>query len=257
MSITHLKTVDKSNLIEFDPKLLRELDSDFGAADDVTAEDIQFPIISLQHATSKNVVSGTSRPGSIFHYGLNKVMPVPMNFIPLKFFKFWRLEDQRGNIQSQRPWQLNDVINFQRNDGSREVEVLIYYILTEDDLKLGNTLPARFSFRKSSLKVGKSIATQLHMLKSMGITPWKHFFKMNTKLITKGDNSFFTPEISVDTTTKVPTAHSIAAMQWGKNMQLIGFVKTLEKDILTNTEDDHQEEPLASAPSLDADYKGF
>lgn len=255
--ITHLKTVEKADLVEFDAKLLKELDSDYGAADDVTAEDIQFPIISLQHATSKKVVDGSSKPGSIFHYGLNKVMPSPMNFIPLKFFKFWRLEDHRGNIKSQRPWQLNDVVNYQRNDGFREVEVLIYYILTEDDLKVGSSLPARFSFRKTSLKVGKGIATQLHLFKSLGVTPWKHFFKMTTKLITKGDNSFFVPEITVDTSTKVPVAQAIAAMNWGKNMQLIGFVKTLEKDILTNQEDDHQEDETLVVTSADADYKGF
>lgn len=254
--IDQLKPI-KNEVVQYDPRLLQELESDFGAANDVTASDIQFPVISLQHATSKNVVSGESRPGSIYHYGLGKEMSRPMSFIPLKFFKFWRLEDNRGNIKSQRPWQLNDVINYQRNDGLKETEVLVYYILTEDDLLAGSTYPARFSFRKTSLKIGKSIATELHMLKSMGITPWKHYFKMSTKLITKGDNSFFVPEIIVDKTSKVPTALSIQAMQWGKNMQLIGFVKTLEKDILTHHDDEQAEEPLVDTSSPDSVYKGF
>lgn len=256
--MSNVQPIKQGELTEYDPKLLRELESDYGAAEDVTAEDIQFPIISLQHATSKKVVDGTARPGSIFHYGLNKVLPAPMSFIPLKFFKFWRLEDHRGNIKEQRPWQLNDVVNYQRNDGLREVEVLVYYILTDEDLKTPSSLPARFSFRKTSLKVGKGIATQLHLLKSMGITPWKHYFKMSTKLITKGDNSFFVPEITIDTTSKVPIPCSLQAMQWGKNMQLIGFVRTLEKDVLTNNEEDHLEETVASSPpAYSDDYRGF
>lgn len=249
---------ETNELANYNADLLKEMNESFGAATDVTAEDIQFPIVSLQHPMSKKVLEGVAKPGSIYHYSLEKEVGdknTSFFFIPIKFYKFFRVEDAKGVMKTQRPWKLGDVIDFSRADGYREVEMHVHYFVTKDDT--GSSMPCRFSFKRSSLPASRYISTQLNILKSEGIKPWDYFWKMTTKLTTKKDNTYYEPVILIDNKDKVPLDLQVHAFKWYKTMSATSYNEKVEKDIMTNEEEAVLEEQHPFVDKSDDIYRGF
>lgn len=223
------------------PELLQEMQNCYGAGDEVTAQDIIIPRISIQQAMSTLVQDEKARPGSIFNTLSETELGYkdkPMLFVPIRFVKHKTIK-QGQEIISVEPWLPTSTVDYNRTDGIKEYETFVYFIIPKVDLEAEFCMPARFTFISTSLSAGRRLSSEIARLKQLKIPSWGRYFSMGTKLEKKESNSWYAPEIKV--AEAVPMDLQAKAYLWYKTLTSFTTKENLEnivrEDVTSHAED--------------------
>lgn len=133
------------------------------------ASDIKLPLVLLMQNTSKWVNDDTARPGDIINSLSGEKLgdkTTPVEFIPLKFEKFWTvLTKEGGKFIKRMAFLENPVNNLEGitkdrdgNDVPAKFQLTYsYYVLVTKNAGEEMGLPGVLSFKSTSLSAGKTL----------------------------------------------------------------------------------------------------
>lgn len=140
----------------------------------VSASDTLIPKVLLMQSLSEYVVDEKAQPGDLVDSVSGEVLAAkgkPLEVIPISMFKNIVIEKFNGS-----KWEYETVVPFRAGDDKlpwefeengekfRRNTVLNFYVLRADQATAPDALPYVASFRRTSTKAGKTIAT--HFLKA-------------------------------------------------------------------------------------------
>lgn len=116
----------------------------------------------------------------------------PFLFVPIGTQKFWTVNKKAGaEFVEKIPWTTANQ-NLPREEGDL-IRYLTYevYILIPSKLKEGHTLPYVLSFRSTSQRAGRVLATKQFELAQMGLNFWDMQFELSVKEESNDKGDFF------------------------------------------------------------------
>lgn len=177
--------------------------------------DLFIPKIFLTQKMSEKCATGEAKYGEIRDNMNNKLLGSfqdPMEFLPLFYQRFWHV-DEKGQGRSSEKWEFskrvpvisdpssqdyNDNWKYFSEDGrTRNIRVLEVYVLLPEEVASGIILPYLLTFRSTSFKNGKKLATQMHMRSQAGIPVYESKFKLVCKEQTNDQGTFGVMDINM------------------------------------------------------------
>ncbi len=175
------------------PQTAGNMLTDMGAS----AQDIVVPRLLLMQNVSEMVGDDEAKMGDILNAQTNEViggLDKPVEIIPLKMFKTWRvldmtkkpakfLREEPMTAENEKdPWEFSEGGQERRRDYSIHFFVLVKKEVDEDE-----AFPCLVSFRRTSVKAGKHLATQLFKMAALGKPNW-----FRTAMLSVGKDKFET-----------------------------------------------------------------
>jgi|DEB0MinimDraft_10_1074344.scaffolds.fasta_scaffold70193_2 hypothetical protein len=145
----------------------------------VSANDIELPRIFAMQPQSPQVVDGDAKMGDFVSNMDNKVLgsiDKPMEFIPLSMYKVWHVFDSNGDLKEIEPFNAMNANRPYQDNGLTYSLVMNFYVLLP-----GEPLPFILGFKKTSLRAGKALATQILINQKMGKPPYGKVIKLTGK----------------------------------------------------------------------------
>lgn len=200
--------------------------SDFGFSN-LTQEDIMVPRLLAMQGMSEFVTEGKAKFGEIVDSLSEKVvggLDSPVEFIPVKLEKSWRVEKKEGNkwlvkrVEPVTPQNEGRGFNGKDDDGEevRFVRTLNFFVILPSDILDGSDLPYHLTFKSTSLRGGKKVITQIMRQMKMGKSPASAVFKLIPKKVSNDDGTFIVLETEVSRESKKPEVE--AANNWAKTL---------------------------------------
>jgi hypothetical protein len=151
----------------------------------VDATDIIIPKVLLMQAISQLVEQEKAKQGDFIH-SLDEVVigakeDKPVEFIPLGMFKTLQTyeDDKYVKTESLTPENANlpyeEVVNGVKVNRTKTMN---YYVIRPDDVENMSVFPMVITFKRTSLKGGKKLATKLMMLEEFGAEIYMKTFKL-------------------------------------------------------------------------------
>lgn len=144
----------------------------------------------------------------------------PFLFVPIGTQKFWAIHKKAGSEFIEKiPWTVANQ-GLVREEGDL-VRYLTYevYILIPSKIKEGHTLPYVLSFRSTSMRAGRVLATKQFEMASMGLNFWDMQFELSVKEDSNDKGDYFvqsvTPKGKSDTKTREEAAKWFKLMSSG------------------------------------------
>lgn len=206
--------------------------SAWGATPNISSNDVIIPRIMLMQAMTKRVVDGEAAFGE-FRESLNnellgkfdkgfEIVPFHMEKV---FVEYDASEDDKQFLRVVPITPMNEDLPYEDKEKSPEGKmieitrdrVMNFYCLRPEEIEIGGAIPYIVSFRRSSLKAGKKLATQMYLKNTAsGKTPAS---VVCTVLATKVQNDKGTFAVAdVITSRPTPDKYIIEAFKW---LQLI------------------------------------
>lgn len=167
---------------------LEALTKDNSLASGLDASDIMVPKILLMQAISGLVEDEKAKSGDFVH-SLDEVVigskdKEPIEFITLGMFKTIQTFEDDKYIKTE-PVTANNV-NLPYEEVVNGVKVnrtktMNYYVLRPVDIENMSVFPLVITFKRTSLKGGKKLATKLLMLEEFGAAPYAKTFNLMAK----------------------------------------------------------------------------
>lgn len=152
----------------------------------VEATDILIPMIFIMQPMSDRVTSGKNAFGEFVETGADKVMgkfEKGFDIIPIfleKVFSEYDVSDPKkkqwlktypvDHTNKNLPYEDEIVEAGKKIKISRDM-IMRFYVLVPDELALGGAIPYILPFRRTSMKAGKNLATQMSKNLEAGLTP--------------------------------------------------------------------------------------
>lgn len=144
---------------------------------DISAKDLEIPLLMLMQSTSEYVNDGKAKMGDIVHSQTQEVLggeDKPIDIVPLSVFKTLRTYDTSGTspkLLKVEPWTTkNDDIDFEGNEGAIPVKryhTYNYFVLLRSELGAG-AFPFVLRLKSSSSTAGRILATHFMKMQAMG-----------------------------------------------------------------------------------------
>ncbi len=192
----------------------------------VSLKDFVIPKIRAMQPMSEMVTQGDAKigdfrvTGSPKHYGS---IDQGLEFIPFKLEKVWHIFKSVNNdmkfshvepvtVENENlPWEY-DVGGVKH----RRDYTMNFYVLLAEDLKAGEaTLPHVLSFKRTSIKAGKQLYTQMYIQnRTVGLPPAAFVMKLGGKKVTNNKGTFIS--LTVSPVRKASSDELNSALQWFK-----------------------------------------
>ena len=137
----------------------------------ISPDDIVIPRLMLMQNTSEYVGDGKAKMGDIMNAQSMTVVGginTPVEIVPLKMFKTIRIYDVSQQppkfIRQEPATPATEKLPFEGNEGGVAVKRYLnlnFYILMKKDIDNDEAFPVVVSFKSTSLRAGKQLATQL------------------------------------------------------------------------------------------------
>ena len=182
-------------------------------SEDLSATGIIMPKLLLMQGLSKFVTEGEAAQGQIVNSLTKEVVGgitniktkagTAVDLVAFKAFKTWlEFEKENGEWVYKKGYPMTaDNVNFKQEEIINGVEIrrdrcLNYYCLQPSKVASGEALPVVVSFRRTSMKAGKKLATMAAELKALGGKPlaFKHF-SLSAVPLQKDDKTFWGFEV--------------------------------------------------------------
>lgn len=185
--------MSKKELVKQEENLPAMTLSDWGNEEAINLTHFSVPKVLIMQPMSDQVTAGDAKFGELrvsdsgrLVGGLDK----PMEFVPFKVEDQWIIfKPQNGKMEfdriekvtpenEARPWDDTDA------DGVaiRRDRSLVFYILLMEDLASGIALPHVISFKRTSMKAGKQLYTQMYITnRSANLPPAAYVMRLGVK----------------------------------------------------------------------------
>lgn len=206
----------------------------------ITANDIIIPKVLLMQAISQAVKDRKVFAGEFLHSIDEVKLDAPLEFIVLNYFKEILTFENKLYIKKE-PWSHQKEVDLVREETvagvviGRSISHNFTVILTKDIADM-TPFPMVISFKKTSVKAGKKLCTQLLMLEEFGAKPQDKTFNLSAKEESGDNGSYFVFEVSPGK--KTTDQEKDVAYRWAKRL-------TNVKVII----DDKDEETTSGSPS--------
>lgn len=148
----------------------------------IKASDLVVPRLRLIQSTSPEVADGKAKLGDIWNSQTHEVVgnfETPLEIIPLKMFKSWRVMDVSGkqakwvrdetvtSENESREWEgREDIVDKESGQEKKDCAVRYdftynFFILIKKEVDAGDGFPAVISMRRTSAMAGKHLSTHL------------------------------------------------------------------------------------------------
>lgn len=195
----------------FDPTCL-------GAAEEVSAKDIQIGRLAVMSASSNLVKEEQAKQGEIVDLDTLKVMGYkeekPLELVVLKSFRYWVEKEGDEFIAkypatdpNEKPWEEGNIKRMYHHS---------FYVLVPSEIEEGIELPYEIAFRSSELNSAKKLSKMLLTMRRRGAASWNQSFTVTTEVKKKGQFSWYGTNIKpgAETSEKV----RMAAYSWYKTI---------------------------------------
>lgn len=154
----------------------------------VDASDIIIPKILLMQAISQLVEAEKAKQGDFVH-SLDEVVvgskeDKPVEFIPLGMFKTLQTYENNNYVKTESLTPENAALPYEEVINGVTVnrtKTMNYYVIRPDDVENMSVFPMVITFKRTSLKGGKKLATKLMMLEEFGAEIYMKTFKLVAK----------------------------------------------------------------------------
>ena len=207
-----------------------DLDLDWGGSP-ITSQDIILPRLLMMQPMSDLVTEGEAAFGDIIESLGNKKLgdfKTPLEIIPFYLQKVYVEYDvTNGTGQDKKFLRMvpitasNDNLPYddeEKNDDGKMIPVMRdrcmnYYVLIPTEIDAGTSLPHVLTFRRTSIKAGKKLATQMYIKnKDAGLPPPAVMCEISVNKTSNDKGTFAI--MDVDFTTKTKDEHIAVAKKW-------------------------------------------
>lgn len=140
----------------------------------ISSEDVVIPKIIPMQAMSPQVMDGEAKFGELRESLENRLMGgpnSPLEVIPFHLKKQWLVFSTSGNkrefIEAFPVRADNENLSWEdvdeNGDPIRRIKSFDFYVLLPEEVKSGDALPYVISFRSSSMRAGRTLATIMYM----------------------------------------------------------------------------------------------
>lgn len=206
----------------------------------ITANDIIIPKVLLMQAISQAVKDRKVFAGDFLHSIDEVKLESPVEFIVLNYFKEILTYENKLYIKKE-PWTHQKEVDMVREETiagvvvNKSVSHNFTVVLTKDIEEM-TPFPMVISFKKTSVKAGKKLCTQLLMLEEFGAKPQDKTFKLSAKEESGDNGSYFVFEVSPGR--KSTDDEKKVAYRWADRLKTVNVVI-----------DDKDEEVSSGSPS--------
>ena len=186
---------------------------DWGGGQIVTSNDIIIPKILPQNFMSEKVKAGVSKYGEFRDTSTNQLfgdLETPFEFIPFYMEKKWYEFDIITNKAGAKKREFSRVTPIQDNAtkpgynddlkyadvGVERDRVMDFYVLIPGEIAKGISMPYVISFRRTSLKAGKKLASQMFLANARaGKVPAAVAMKLFGKSVQNDDGEYVVQDV--------------------------------------------------------------
>lgn len=187
------------------PLTVKEVNSAMADAG-VSSTDLMIPKLLLMANTSEMVSDGKAKMGDVINsQNLEVIGSTEKSFkiIPLRQFKTIRISDK--SVQPKKflrmevmtpeneklPWDDEEYIAFhgKKIPISRD-HCLNFFVLLQSDIDAGSAFPAMITFKRTSIKAGRQLASHMFKLGVLGRLPYSQSVEITVKKQKKDSNTW-------------------------------------------------------------------
>ncbi len=167
----------------------------------VSASDIVIPRLLLMQNTSEFVGDEKAKLGDFVNSSDLEVLggfADPVEIVPLKFFKNWKIYDQMGKLIRQEQAFDNERRAIETmNNGQIEKHYLSFnfFVISTKQVEQGIGFPMLLSFKSTGAHAGKQLATHLLKMATFGKRCYEASVSLHAKKAKKDNNTYAVPEI--------------------------------------------------------------
>lgn len=224
--------------------------SSWGANQEISSNDISIPKILTMQFMSDKVKSGEAKYGEFRDTMSNELIGSiddPFEFIPIHLERKWVVYEMiKGKrnflrvdkvISNPTDPKYNDNAPYQDKEGDMIIErdrVMEFFILLPKEVEAGGAIPYVVPFRRSSLRAGQILSTQMFVKnRAMNLPPGGWVCTLGGRSVSNDDGEFAVMDVkpSRQTTPK----ELDAAFTWYKTI-VAGAVKVDDSDLKTADE---------------------
>jgi hypothetical protein len=155
----------------------------FGAG--IDADDIIIPKVLLMQSISQLVDAEKAKAGDFVH-SLDEVVigakeEKPVEFIVLGMYKTLQTYEDDKYVKTEPLTSVNKNLPYEEVVGATKVnrtKVMNYYVIRPSDIEAMQVFPMVISFKRTSFKAGKKLATKLTMLEEFGAPMYAKTFNL-------------------------------------------------------------------------------
>lgn len=199
---------------------------DAWGSDQVSSNDLVVPKILAAQYMSEVVKAGEVKFAELYDTSEHRVLggvDKPLEFIPFHSTKYWMEYTVNVSANGQRKREYRGVVGIDRTndnwprvspDGTVERDrVLEFYVLRPEEIAEGCELPYILSFRRSSLRAGKQLTTQMSVKnRAAGKNPAAVAMSLGVKAESNDDGEFAV--MTMKPSRESTAAEQEAAFKW-------------------------------------------
>lgn len=204
----------------------------------VSASDIVIPRLLLMQNTSEFVGEEKAKLGDLVNSSDYEVLGgfnEPMEVIPLKFFKTWKIYDTTGKLVRQEPATNNERRAIETMENGQMVRHYLsynYFLLSVKQFEQGVAFPMLISFKSTAAMAGRQLATHLLKLATFGKHCYDATITINVKKAKKDSNTYAVPEIGKGRALQSDTDAELIseAKRWIEVLSTMNYTVAEEKE---------------------------
>jgi hypothetical protein len=218
---------------------------EWGAPPVLSQKDTIIPKILPMQLMSKKVAAGQGAFGELRDSVTNEcygTFTKPMEFIPFMLQTVWI---EKEYTKEKNEWVYKRTVpvtpendNLPYEEGSiKRIRTLNFFVLRPEELKEGKSLPKILSFKITSLRGGRKLATQMFVSnRAANLSPAGMVMKLIVGKDSNDKGTFAT--LDVEQVRASSDAEQTAALQWFKTIKGPNNYKADESDLVEDTPED-------------------
>jgi hypothetical protein len=166
----------------------------------MTGRDIEIPRILLMQGTSELVGADEMSVGDLVSSADNTILAgieKPLEIVPVGFYKTIRVMDMSGGtpkFKRLEPWtEAGEALPWEMSEGDIPVRRYLtfnFYVLLKEEIEAGIAFPYILSFKSSSLKAGRQLATHIFKRSTFGKSMYSQSVPITVRKEKKGTNFY-------------------------------------------------------------------
>jgi hypothetical protein len=212
---------------------------------DLDANDIIIPKVLLMQAISKLVEADKAKQGDFVH-SLDEIVVgsrenKPVEFIVLDMYKTLQTYENDKYVKTESLTPENTNLAYEELAGGVKInrtKTMNYYVIRPSDVDNMTVFPMVITFKRTSLKGGKKLATKVMMLHEFGCASYAKTFKLVAKAEEGEKGKYYVMDVLDGR--KSNDVEIAQAQKWAERL------KTVEVKVHDAEDDKTTEAPVAS-----------
>jgi hypothetical protein len=211
---------------------------EWGAPPVLSSKDTIIPKIMTLQLMSKKVIDAHGSFGDLRDSVTNECygsFAKPMEFIPFHYTALWvesEWSKDKNTFEYKRTIpvdEFNDSLPFEEGSIKR-TRSLNFYVLLPEEIIAGKAIPKVLSFRVTSIRAGRKLATQMYVSnRAAGLSPAGTAMKLTVKKETNDKGTFAVLDVEQSRASTEKEVHS--CLQWFKTVKQGSNIKEDDSDL--------------------------